>query len=347
MKIKVSVVVPIYNVEAYLEKCVESILAQSLREIEIILIDDGSTDGCAKIADELAEKDDRVKVVHQNNAGYGAAVNRGINLAQGEYVGIIESDDWIESEMMQTLYEKAKATGADIVKGMFWKTDSTKPEGEQDVVFTDPGEVNLRLAPNKPFNITEWPALLAFHASIWSAIYRREFLESLMEDDKLLTETAGAAYQDFPFAMKVLCAAEKIVVVKKPFVHWRNDPKQKHSTSVTDKKALQMIAACKTGVEIVQNSGKFAQVKEALYIHILWTNLGFLYNIDAQYEKSYWLQLRKLLSPVREDKSFKYTYFRKTDRILLGIILAPNWIIAKTELSILRTRYRLKTKSKV
>lgn len=345
MKVKISIVVPIYNVEAYLEKCVESILAQTLREIEIILIDDGSTDGCAKIVDDLAARDDRIVAIHQNNSGYGAVVNRGINLARGEYVGIIESDDWVEPEMFEKLYMDATTHKTDITKGMFWKTDTTRPDDEQDVVFTDPGEVNLELAPSGAFDISGWPALLAFHASIWSAIYRREFLESLVTDDKLLTETAGAAYQDFPFAMKVLCAAEAITVMKEPFVHWRNDPNQKHSTSVTDKKAIQMITACETGVEIVKKSGKFEAVKEALYIHILWTNLGFLYNIDSKYEKIYWEKLREILSPVKTDASFKYSYFRKTDKLLLAIILAPNWMVAKTGLSLLRWRYKIKMRS--
>ena len=96
---KVSVVVPIYGVEKYLRECVDSILAQTLKDIEVILVDDGSPDGCSAIVDEYAAKDPRVVAVHQPNGGYGRAVNNGIELAKGEYIGIVESDDWIEPTM--------------------------------------------------------------------------------------------------------------------------------------------------------------------------------------------------------------------------------------------------------
>ena len=94
-KPKVSVVVPIYKVEKYLCECVDSILAQTLHDIEVILVDDGSPDKCPEIVDEYAKKDKRVVAVHQKNAGYSTAVNKGIAMAKGEYIGVIESDDWI------------------------------------------------------------------------------------------------------------------------------------------------------------------------------------------------------------------------------------------------------------
>ena len=96
-KPKVSIVVPIYNVERYLDECVKSIINQTLKEIEIILVDDGSPDNCGKIIDDYAKTDSRIVAVHQKNSGYSAAVNKGINMAKGEYVGIIESDDFIAS----------------------------------------------------------------------------------------------------------------------------------------------------------------------------------------------------------------------------------------------------------
>ncbi|MBZ7954711.1 glycosyltransferase [Campylobacter sp. W0018] len=91
----VSIIVPIYNVEKYLRQCLDSIVKQTLENIEIILINDGSTDNCGKICDEYALKDKRIKVVHKKNAGLGAAYNTGLDLATGEYIGFVESDDWI------------------------------------------------------------------------------------------------------------------------------------------------------------------------------------------------------------------------------------------------------------
>lgn len=342
MKPKISVVVPVYGVEQYLRKCVNSILEQTLTEIEIILVDDGSPDRCPEMVDEFARMDERVKAIHQENQGYGAAVNHGIQQANGEYIGIIESDDWIEPEMMEKLYENATKNQTDISKGMFWKTDSTKAEGAQDEVFSDPSGVDLELAPGGAFRITEWPTLLAFHASLWSAIYRKEFLDELAAKQPLFIETRGASYQDFPFIMKVLCAAQRISVVKQPFVHWRNDPQQVHSTSATGKKALKMVESCAEGVEIVRQAGLLEELKEALYIHVVWTNVGFFYNVERAYRKEYWQKLRKLLLLVVEDKSFRYTYFRKLDKIFLKIITNQSWIIVQLGLFAMKMRRKIR-----
>ena len=110
-----SVIVPMYNVEKYLCKCVDSIRDQSLKDIEIILVDDGSPDRCGEIADEYAKVDNRVKVVHRSNGGLGPARNSGIEVATGEYIGFVDSDDWVEADMFEKLYQAAKEHNSDIV----------------------------------------------------------------------------------------------------------------------------------------------------------------------------------------------------------------------------------------
>ena len=112
----VSVVVPIYNVERFLRQAVDSILNQTLKDIEVILVDDGSPDNCGKICDEYAEKDSRVRVIHQKNGGLGNAYNNGIAAAKGEYIGFVEPDDWIEPEMYEVMYENAKHYNTDATK---------------------------------------------------------------------------------------------------------------------------------------------------------------------------------------------------------------------------------------
>lgn len=117
MKPKVSIVVPIYNVEKYLKNCVDSLLNQTLEDIEIILVDDGSPDKSGEIADEYMRNEKRIKVVHQSNAGLGPARNSGMAVATGEYIGFIDSDDWTQPEMFERLYEAAVLENADIVVG--------------------------------------------------------------------------------------------------------------------------------------------------------------------------------------------------------------------------------------
>ncbi len=114
-KPKVSIVVPVYNTEKYIERCMNSILNQTLKEIEIIIVDDGSKENCAKLCDELAKTDSRIKVVHKKNAGLGFARNTGIKEATGEYIGFVDSDDYIEPEMYEKLYSTASVNNADIV----------------------------------------------------------------------------------------------------------------------------------------------------------------------------------------------------------------------------------------
>lgn len=112
---ELSIIVPVYKVEKYLPKCIDSILAQTFTDFELILIDDGSPDRCGDICDEYAAKDDRIIVIHQENKGVSAARNAGLDIARGEYIGFVDSDDWIEPEMYETMLATAKESKAGIV----------------------------------------------------------------------------------------------------------------------------------------------------------------------------------------------------------------------------------------
>ena len=109
-----SVIVPIYNVEKYLPKCIDSILAQNYSEIEVILVDDGSPDGCPEICDNYAEKDKRIVVIHQKNLGVSAARNAGLKAAHGEYIGFVDPDDWISPSMYQEMITALERENADL-----------------------------------------------------------------------------------------------------------------------------------------------------------------------------------------------------------------------------------------
>lgn len=112
---ELSIIVPVYKVEKYLPKCIDSILAQTFRDYELILIDDGSPDNCGTICDEYAAKDDRIIVIHQKNQGVSAARNAGLDIARGTYLGFVDSDDWIEPEMYETMISTAKEKQVDVV----------------------------------------------------------------------------------------------------------------------------------------------------------------------------------------------------------------------------------------
>ena len=113
-KPEISVIVPVYRVEKYLRQCVESIRAQTFRQLEIILVDDGSPDGCPALCDELAQEDARIRVIHQKNGGVSAARNTGINAAEGGCIAFVDSDDFIAPEMYEILYRELKQNSADV-----------------------------------------------------------------------------------------------------------------------------------------------------------------------------------------------------------------------------------------
>lgn len=143
---KISIIVPVYNVEPYLRQCLDSIVSQSYQNLEIILVDDGSPDGCPAICDEYARQDNRIQVIHQKNGGVSAARNAGLDAATGDWIGWVDSDDWIEPDMYAYLLENALACGADMAvcgrverypdHDVFWSCkESQQWNQEQTVVW--------------------------------------------------------------------------------------------------------------------------------------------------------------------------------------------------------------------
>ena len=313
MKKKVSIVIPVYNVERYLRQCIESVLALTLTEIEIILIDDGSTDGSPEIIDEYAARDERIVAIHQKNQGYSAAVNLGIDKASGEYIGIVESDDFVEPTMYEKLYHEATSYDANIAKCMFYKYDSTREV--PDEIFVNPGGVDLRNAPDGCFAPSDWPEIIAMHSSIWAAIYKSDFVKKIK-----IPESAGASYQDLPFMTKLMTSTEKICAVKEPLIHWRNEPGQVHSTSVSGEKSLLMAKNTLLALDILENSGKFEELKNAFYAQAIWTNSSFFYRIEKQYREQYYLLLKKIFA--RADKALLDSpLLRPEDKMMVRAII--------------------------
>lgn len=226
---KVSILVPVYNVEAYLPKCLNSLIGQTLQEIEIICIDDGSTDSSGTILDEYAAKDKRIRVVHQKNGGYGKAMNTGLHLAQGEYIGFVESDDFAATEMFVQLYQAAVKYRAQIVKSNYYRYW----ENPKEKIKKEP------LLKHLPYNqvIHPWAyqKLFRIQPSIWSGLYQKQFLE---QNQIYFLETSGAAYQDTSFTFKIFAAAEKVVLLPDAFLYYRQD---NHNSSIHSAEKAEFI----------------------------------------------------------------------------------------------------------
>lgn len=202
---KVSVVVPIYNVEPYLERCIQSLLNQSLKDIEIILVDDGSPDRSPKMCDEYAQKDSRIKVIHKRNAGLGYARNSGLEIATGEYVAFIDSDDYIAPNMYEKLYNTAKKNNNDILFCGFKK--EFKPnafllikECETYIDYKGKEQINqliLDFIAAPPHYKNEY----IHDMSVWHSIYKRKIISD--NNIKFLSERDYAS-EDIPFQIEIL-----------------------------------------------------------------------------------------------------------------------------------------------
>lgn len=217
-QIKVSIIVPIYKVEKYLVQCIDSIINQTLKDIEIILVDEGDKDACRYIIDHYEQTDNRVVAIHKKNGGYGASVNNGIDIARGEYIGIVESDDFIKAEMFEELYKYAHKLNADVVKSPYYEyyeKDKNRPESINDCHWR---RWTLKVPQDKLFSLKDHPVFVSFHASLWSAIYKTSYLR---KHSIRFLEIKGGAYVDYSFRTEALMNTKKIAWLDKPFYFYR------------------------------------------------------------------------------------------------------------------------------
>ena len=201
-----SIVVPIYNVEPYIHKCVESLIHQSYSDIEIILVDDGSPDNCSTICDEYAKIDERIRVIHKPNGGLSDARNAGLAEASGEYVLFVDSDDYIERDTCERFAERI-TDGVDILIG-----DAVVEGGKCNLMHIEPSETLV-------YNGVEYlkRAMQECRApmAVWLNVYRREFL---LEHSLFFKK--GILHEDEQFTPRVLMAAHSVVVTGIMFYHY-------------------------------------------------------------------------------------------------------------------------------
>ena len=205
----ISVIIPIYKVEQYLQRCVDSVLKQSYEKLEIILVDDGSPDGCGAICDKISEKDSRVRVIHKCNGGLSDARNVGMKYATGEYFLFVDSDDYIHCDMIQYLYDCIKSSGAEIAlcgydifdeKGNF--TSVEFQVADNYIVLTGAEAAKRMLFLHEPQMVVAWNKLTK--RELWK---NRSF-------------PVGKQHEDDFTSYQILFEANKVVVTNRPYYHY-------------------------------------------------------------------------------------------------------------------------------
>ncbi|MBO5925082.1 MAG: glycosyltransferase family 2 protein [Clostridia bacterium] len=203
----ISVIVPVYKVQDYLPRCIDSILSQSYKDIEVILVDDGSPDECGRICDEYSKKDSRIVVVHKVNGGLSSARNAGLDIAKGEYISFVDSDDWLDSRFLENLYNALINTDAQMSACKFCRTkgdEVTRAEFEEDIhtITTD------RYACVFDEN--------SYAGYAWNKLFSKDIIDkyNLRFDEKIFNG------EDFPFTIRYVHHIDKVAFIKQDLYYY-------------------------------------------------------------------------------------------------------------------------------
>ena len=217
---------PSLNVGPYIVECVDSVINQTLKDIEIIFVDAGSTDGTLEILKDYESKDSRIKLIVSDKKSYGHQMNLGIANATGQYIGIVETDDYVSCEMFQKLYNLSDNGHYDIVKSSFIYVNE-----DTDEVYQDLNIFKKKIPDDRVFSLKDNPYILTGHPSIWAAIYKRDFL-TLNEIEFM--EAPGGGWVDNPFFHETACLAKTIRYTDEAYYYYRESNPNSSSNKLSD-----------------------------------------------------------------------------------------------------------------
>lgn len=289
--IKITIIVPVYNTEKYLERCIMSIITQNLKEIEIIIVNDGSLDNSYKIIDEFTKKDDRIKVINQKNKGLSSARNRGIRIAQGEYILHIDSDDWIEQNYLKDTYEKAKKEDLDIViTDFFLDFDNGKTEYKKDLNLLEKNYISGKEESIKIMEGESYPA-------VWNKLLKSELYK---ENNILHPEEIGLG-EDLSTTPRLAFFAKKVGKINKAYVHYIQNP-----NSITNKNQIKKVYELILALEILRiffkkNKFEIEIIDDAVVRHMF----GLLFSIDYDYDDKYYKEAIEYFIEFHKKQAYK------------------------------------------
>ncbi len=290
---QLSIIVPVYNVQAYIKKCIQSILSQKFKDFELILIDDGSKDKSGYICDEYAKLDTRIKVIHKENEGLSSARNIGLKNAEGEYIGFVDSDDWIHENMYYDLINTAINEKSDIVQCKYIK------------VFDKDTNINL-LGTYKIKNYKHIDCLYNLYDEnypetvvCWNKIYKRELFNDIEFPLKKIHEDEFTTH-------KVLYKAKKFTMLENQYYFYRQRDGSIMSEKVSYRK-LDKLEALKEKVDFMKD------INEGLYLNAIKQYLNFLRKIYFIFQEQFPRDTKLLQELRKESRRLMFIYLYKID----------------------------------
>ena len=276
---KVSILIPIYNVEQYLRECLDSVVNQKLKEIEIICINDGSTDSSLDIIKEYAERDSRIVIITGPNGGYGKAMNKGLDAATSEYIGIVEPDDYVSDNMFSDLYDIAKKNDLDLVKADFYKFKTINGTKEKTVMPLDKTGTHY----NVVFDPSHTPEAVYFTLNTWTGIYKRDFIEKYHIRHN---ETPGASFQDNGFFFQTFIYGQRAMIIDTPYYLKRID--NPNSSVYNRDKVYTMSIEMDWVMDILKRDPEIWERFKYMYWWRKFQNYMFRYNVlDKSFKQEF------------------------------------------------------------
>ncbi len=302
---KVSVIIPFNNVENYIEECLNGVLSQTLEDIEVILINDASTDRTLEIVEGYLQKDSRIKLINiTERKGQGFARNRGIEIATGEYIGFVDSDDFIEPDMFACLYNSAKANDTDISMCQVREYDDIN----ENYITSDYYSLScLSSFQNDVFSAEDTKdCILDINVALWNKIYKREYLNNIGEKFP-----EGFIYEDLPFFFGTYLSAKRIQIVWKNLYSYRinrkNSTMQQFNNKILDR--LPMVSLTYEKLKKVPYLSDLKQRIQAWIINDLFHRYSLL---KENYHKEFFFQMKKIFQSLEieniEDDYWKRVY---------------------------------------
>jgi glycosyltransferase involved in cell wall biosynthesis len=269
---KVSVIVPVYNAENFLCQCIDSILNQKLKEIEIILINDGSLDKSGKICDDYAIKDERVRVLHIQNQGVSNARNIGIQISSGKYIGFVDADDWIDEQMYVVLLEKITKENADIImcSHVIYDRDTENIISfpwKNDCAF-EFQEIRQKVIPAfiSNIDINGYKQQLVM-GCVWKCLFTKD----LIERNKINFDEKIVISEDLVFILHAFSRSERVIFIMQPYYYYR---KEINKDSTTQKYIPDAYLSLKLSLEYICNVLQELDCRDKLVMQIEWRNIS-------------------------------------------------------------------------
>lgn len=302
---KVSIVVPVYNVEKYLQRCVSSILGQTLQDIEIILVDDGSRDSSGKLCDEYAKEDSRIVVVHKENGGLSSARNAGIDVATSPYIGFVDSDDYIDEEMYEKLYNWITENEADIAMcelcHCYEDKEITKRTNTEFGVVNDEQAIRLVMEGNKAT------------VSAVNKLYKTSIFDKVKYPVGKLTEDAFVIVEVLMQARKVVYSTEELYY----YVHRKNSI----TTSRFKKKDLNVLEAYSKNRELIKKN--YPALRDVADMRCIWAHFYVLDKMMLSKELEEKDIQKKIIKTLRKNYKFimKNELFNISRKIAMTLLM--------------------------